>query len=43
MLGRISEWVADVAGAVEDEAVADGPIGVVLWTFATAGVELEVY
>ena len=41
MLGRISEWVADVAGAVE--AVADGPMGVVLWIFATAGVELEVY
>jgi hypothetical protein len=38
----MSEWVADVAGAAEVEAVADGPIGVVLRTFATAGVELEV-
>ena len=27
MLGQISEWVADVAGAVEDEVVADRPIG----------------
>ena len=27
MLGWISEWVADVAGAVEDEVVADRPIG----------------
>jgi hypothetical protein len=42
LFGWISEWVADIEGAVEDEVVADGSIGVLLCAFATAAVELEV-
>jgi hypothetical protein len=44
LLGRISECDAEVVG-VEDEAVAVGPIAMVLvlWVFARASVELEVY